>query len=201
MLLKGDNVAKSKEEVKGEIKSEKENVKDKNKPDGEGELRGIVRIAGKDIKGNVPLRRALWQVKGIGRRYAHVCAEVINQKMGIDPLTKVGMLNDSQLGKIESIMMNPLEYDIPQYMLNRRKDYATGENKHLISNDLNFAVKQSIELDKKIKTWRGISHMYRKKVRGQKTRTRGRRGGTVGVVRKKTMPGKAAPAASSGEKK
>ncbi|MGB9635500.1 MAG: 30S ribosomal protein S13 [Candidatus Micrarchaeia archaeon] len=178
------------------VKGKEGNTNDKKL----GEIKGIVRIAGKDVKGQMPLKKALYQVKGVGRRYAGVCANVIHQEMGVSPLTQVGTLDDSQLSKIESIISSPLEYGIPRYMLNRRRDYATGEDKQLISNDLDFAVKQSIELDKKIKTWRGISHMYRKKVRGQRTRTSGRKGSSVGVVQKKMMPGKAAPAASKEKK-
>ena len=166
--------------------------KSKSKPDKKEDdgIRGIVRVAGKDVRGHVPLNKALSHVKGVGLRYANVCAKIIANKMGVSVDSPIGSMSDEQLEEIERVITNPLENNIPVYMLNRRRDYSTGEDKHLISNDLDFAIKMDIDREKKIKSWRGISHMYRKKVRGQRTRTSGRRGGTVGVVRKKQQPGK-----------
>jgi len=42
----------------------------------------------------------------------------------------------------------------------------------------------------KSKSWRGISHMFRKKVRGQRTKSSGRKGTTMGVSKKKPQPSK-----------
>jgi small subunit ribosomal protein S13 len=44
-----------------------------------------------------------------------------------------------------------------------------------------LTVKSDIDLMKEIKCWRGIRHMLGLKVRGQRTRTTGRTGITVGV--------------------
>jgi len=57
---------------------------------------------------------------------------------------------------------------------------------HLVGATLLFYVKEDIEREKRIKSWRGIRHAYGLKVRGQRTRTTGRAGITVGVKRKKT---------------
>lgn len=155
------------------------------------EIRGIIRIAGKDVKGQVHLRKALCRIKGVGRRYAAICSDITASKMGIEPNVPVGSLTDAQLGEIESIITHPDQHGVPAFLRNRRREYTTGKDVHLISSDLDFAVKQDIDRDIKTRTWRGISHMYRKKVRGQKTRTSGRKGGSVGVVKKKAEPGKA----------
>ena len=45
----------------------------------------------------------------------------------------------------------------------------------------------TIERDKTTYTWRGFRHTYGQKVRGQRTRSTGRTGMTVGVLRKSIM--------------
>ncbi|MEM4165256.1 MAG: 30S ribosomal protein S13 [Nitrososphaerales archaeon] len=47
--------------------------------------------------------------------------------------------------------------------------------------DLELAVKNDIEREKMVGSWRGIRHSLGLKVRGQRTRTTGRKGRTVGV--------------------
>ncbi|MEM2025102.1 MAG: 30S ribosomal protein S13, partial [Desulfurococcaceae archaeon] len=49
-------------------------------------------------------------------------------------------------------------------------------------------VNEDIEHEKRIKTWRGVRHAIGLKVRGQRTRTTGRAGITVGVKRKRAAP-------------
>jgi SSU ribosomal protein S13P len=66
-------------------------------------------------------------------------------------------------------------------MYNRRKDYETGIDLHLVTNDVIFYARNDIEREKKIKSWRGVRHALGLKVRGQRTRTTGRTGITVGV--------------------
>ena len=70
-------------------------------------------------------------------------------------------------------------------MLNRRKDYATGQDIHLTGSDLVLTIKSDIDRMKKIKSWKGIRHALGLKVRGQRTRTTGRGGRTIGVTKKK----------------
>jgi len=56
---------------------------------------------------------------------------------------------------------------------------------HLLSSDLVLRTKMDIDLMKKIKSWKGYRHAYGLKVRGQRTRTTGRTGKTVGVSKKR----------------
>ena len=74
-----------------------------------------------------------------------------------------------------------------------------GSNNHLITSDLGFTVSNDIEREKLVMSWRGYRHMFGLRVRGQCTRTTGRRGGAVGVKKVKAMPGAppAAPAAAA----
>jgi small subunit ribosomal protein S13 len=179
---------KDKDKKENAAPEKKSEVKEKALPD---DVRGIIRVAGKDVKGDVPMRKALYHVKGVGKRYADVCSEIAAKKLNVDENILVGKLSDAQLDEIEAIISNPLENGLPLYMLNKRREFTTGKDRHLISNDLDYSMKQDIDKEMKSRSWKGISHMYRKKVRGQRTRTSGRSGGSVGVVKKKLAPGKA----------
>jgi small subunit ribosomal protein S13 len=72
-------------------------------------------------------------------------------------------------------------------MLNRQKDIDTGENKHLIGADLTLQIKTDIDGMKNQKSWRGFRHAYGLRVRGQHTRTTGRKGKAVGVKKKELL--------------
>ncbi len=78
-----------------------------------------------------------------------------------------------------------IEEVVPQWMFNRRKDTFTGKNFHLIGTEIDMARKEDIDLLRKIRAYRGIRHEKGKKVRGQRTRSTGRKGVTVGVIRRK----------------
>ncbi len=165
------------------VKQEKKPVKPEE-PEKEG-FRGIVRIAGKDIKGQVHLRRALTHVRGIGQCLAVPVANVLSSELGISPDTRVGELDDAKIEKIDMILFNLHNYPaVPKFMLNRKADRLDGTDKHAIMNDLLFAVREDVESEKKLYTWKGYRHSYGQKVRGQKTRNTGRTGMAVGVLRK-----------------
>ena len=98
---------------------------------------------------------------------------------------RVGYLSDDVVDNIEKVIKNPIENGIPSWMVNRRKDLETGRDMHLIGSDLILATKMDIQLMKRIKSWKGIRHSLGLKVRGQRTRTTGRTGRTVGVSRRR----------------
>ena len=87
-----------------------------------------------------------------------------------------------------------MKANFPKWFLNRQKDVETGETKHLITSDIALTVRNDIEREKSINSWRGYRHMYGLKVRGQRTRTSGRKGGAVGVQK----GGKVLPAGAAG---
>jgi len=141
----------------------------------------IVRIAATDINGELKTAYGLAEIKGVGVNLAYSICRVL----GIDPNMKIGYLTEDEIKKIEDLLSDPSKYDIPSWVYNRRKDYTTGKDMHLIGADLIYYVKQDIEREKKIKSWRGIRHALGLKVRGQRTRTTGRLGITVGVRKKR----------------
>jgi len=151
------------------------------------DFRGIVRVAGKDMKGDLPIAKALNQIKGMGVSLADSIATIAAVKLNIDKKEHIGNLTDDQLDELEKIVLNPVSYGVPVWMVNRRKD-SSGTNRHLIGADLDFAIRQDIEAENNIKSYRGVRHMFGLPVRGQRTKTMGRRGMTLGVVKKKVMP-------------
>lgn len=174
-----------KETKKREKKSKPAQKPTKKKPVEEKEgFRGIVRIAGKDMKGEIHLRRALLRVRGISHSLSVSACAALQSELGIAPNTKVGELTDDQIEKIDKILFTLQDHKLPQFLLNRRTDFDSGKNKHVIMNDLIFSLTQDIEKEKKSYTWRGYRHAYGQKVRGQKTRNTGRQGMAVGVLRK-----------------
>ena len=54
---------------------------------------------------------------------------------------------------------------------------------HLVTSDIAFNVRNDIEREKSVFSWRGYRHMFGLKVRGQRTRCTGRKGGAVGVAK------------------
>lgn len=157
------------------------------------EFRPIVRLAGRDLDGTRRVVYALQDVKGLNVSLANA---IINS-LRIDPKLRLGQLSESQLAQLERSLKDPKSLGLPSWLLNRRKDYETGEDKHLLESDLDFVIKNDIEREKAIGSWRGIRHSLGLKVRGQKTRTTGRKGQTVGV-RKAAV--QATPAKEGSEK-
>jgi small subunit ribosomal protein S13 len=156
------------------------------------EYKHILRIAGKDIEGSKKVIVAISEIRGVGYNFAQVLAQTLN----INPERRVGFLTDGELREIEQAIANPDKAGVPQWYLNRRKNMDTGLNQHMITSDLDFAAANDVEREKLVMSWRGYRHMFGLRVRGQCTRTTGRKGGAVGV---KKVPGKpgAAPAATA----
>lgn len=161
----------------------------------EKEIRGIVRLAGKDLQGEMKVGRAISRIKGMGERMSKIIAVSAIAEMRLTKDAVIGELTEEQLTRLEEIMKSPVKHGAPLWMLNRRKDIETGEDKHLIATDLIFAVKQDIEREKIAGSWIGYRHNYGQKVRGQHTRTTGRKGMTVGVMRKSILAKQGAAAA------
>lgn len=155
------------------------------------EYRHIVRIAGKDVPGAKKMIIGVSQVRGIGYNFAKAILDVLK----IDQNSNVGFLSESQVEAIEKAMKNPSSLNVPSWFLNRRKDMDSGSDLHLITSDIEFNVRNDIEREKNTSSWRGFRHTYGLKVRGQRTRTTGRKGGAVGVRKGgKVLPPGAVPA-------
>lgn len=160
------------------------------------EVKGIVRLAGRDLKGSLPIRRAITSIRGVGINLGTVISHIAHAQLGITGKTMVGELSEQEVEKLEHILMHLPEYGVPVRMYNRQKDLFTGANIHAIGADLAYYVKQDIDHEKESNTWKGYRHTYGQKVRGQRTRSTGRTGMTVGVLRKAVLAKAGAAAAA-----
>lgn len=146
--------------------------------------KSILRLAGQEVDGSLTLLRALEKVRGIGHNLAAVLSTGIEEKLGIQPSAVIGDLSEEQLSKVEEAIAKPIEYNVPSFLLNRPADVEEGTSKHFVGTPLALAVKRDIDRHKNMRTWIGWRHSLGQKVRGQHTRTSGRTGITVGVLRK-----------------
>ncbi len=147
-------------------------------------IKYIVRIANADLDGTRTVEFALTGIKGIGVRVS----KILSRKADVDPHAIMGYLPPEQVEKLRNVVDN-FEANVPVWMLNRRKDVYTGENRHLTGVDLTLGNNEDINLMKKMRSYKGIRHERGQKVRGQRTKSTGRTGATVGVVRKKLEAG------------
>lgn len=149
------------------------------------EINYIVRVLGKDLDGTKKINESLRGIKGVGHRIGCIISNKFCKLNNIKPSTKIGELNGEEIKKLEHLILNPKEYDLPNWALNRQKDFDTGENKHLTMNELAFELRNDFQRLAEIKSYRGLRHMWGLTVRGQKTRsTHRRKGGSVGVSKK-----------------
>ncbi len=144
------------------------------------ELRHLVRIMNTDLMGAKPVQYALTGLPGIGRRTAILIA----RGAGVSPTAILGYLPDEEVAKLDN-SIEKFEDLVPNWMLNRQRDIATGQDKHLLGTDILLTFREDINTLKKIRAYRGLRHERGLKVRGQRTKSTGRRGSTVGVSRKK----------------
>lgn len=149
-------------------------------------FRYIVRIVNTDLDGAKNIVIALTGVKGVGLR----SAEVIARMAGIPRNTKIGDLPESKTDELEKLVTEYSE-KVPHWMMNRQSDWSTGADMHLVGVDVELNKRDDINLMKMIRCYKGIRHEQGQKVRGQRTRSNGRTGMTMGVIRKKLEPGAA----------
>ena len=174
-----------KAEVRPAEKEKKKQEKKKHvaekKP--EEKAKHMMRVAGVILDGSLDIPRSLMRIKGIGPQVSKSLLNILK----LDKKTKLETLNEEQIEEIENTITHLDKY-LPNWMLNRKSDYETGKNIHLIGPELEFASREDINRHKKIKSYKGIRHSFGLRVRGQRTRTTGRKGVAIGVSRKKMLP-------------
>ena len=145
----------------------------------EDEFKHLVRISRKDVTGEKTIEQALTEIKGVGISLSKTICRVLD----LDLDAKIGYIADEDVLKIEEILENPLDHGIPAWMLNRREDYETGENIHLIESDLDMTLRDDLNRMKKTRSYKGRIHEVVLPVRGQRTKSTFRKSSTVGVKR------------------
>jgi len=171
-----DKKQPAKASKKDEAKKEPKKKADKKDDD----FQYIVRISNTDIDGDKNIVYGLTSIKGIGMHMA----TFIMEKTGMDRKLKMGKLSESQIKKLQDAI-DIISDEAPEWMLNHRKDYETGEDIHLIGPDIDLKLRDEINVMKKIRSYRGIRHERGLPCRGQRTRANNRKGLTLGVSKKR----------------
>ncbi|MCM2466304.1 30S ribosomal protein S13 [Methanoculleus oceani] len=146
----------------------------------EEEIKYFVRVRNTDLDGTKAVHIALTGIKGIGPR----TSRTITALAGVDPHAVLGKLDDGSVERIANAVDTYTE-QVPDWMVNRPKDVYTGEIRHLLGTDLTMMNDDDVNRMRKMRSYRGIRHETGQKVRGQRTKSTGRTGTTVGVKRKK----------------
>ncbi|WRT64514.1 40S ribosomal protein S18 [Kwoniella shivajii] len=141
----------------------------------------ILRLLNTNVAGQGKIMYALTEIKGVGRRYANL----VCKKADVDLAKRAGELNSDELERIVTIMQNPAQFKIPNWFLNRQRDIVDGKNSHIVSNVIDQRLREDLERLKKIRSHRGLRHHWGLRVRGQHTKTTGRRVGKTVVGKKK----------------
>ena len=123
----------------------------------------IVRVLSKDIEGKMNTYSGLTKIKGVSWGLSNATCQLLD----IEKSKKIGALTDAEIKKIEAFLKNP---EVPEYLINRRNDFESGLNKHLVGVDLELSVEFDIKRLKRIKSYRGSRHMSGLPSRGQRTK-------------------------------
>lgn len=148
-------------------------------------MRQLVRLVDVDIPGNRQLLTGMRKLKGVSHSMARAVCLVKN----LDPSRKIGMVSDAELDSIEEVLRNPQKFGIPNFMVNRRRDFETGEDMHIIASDITLTRDNDIKRMRMIRSLKGFRHGKHLPVRGQRTKAHFRHGKSLGVAKKKGNKG------------
>ena len=164
---------KNNEKTKDEIATAKTPEKKKDQY-------SIIRILQTDLPGSKRLLTGLTYIKGVSWSISNAVCKILE----LDEKKKIMDLSDEEIKKITDFLKNP---KLPKFLLNRRKDFETGEDFHLVGTELDMKKEFDIRRLKKIRSYRGLRHAFGHPTRGQRTRShfRSKKGKTaIGVKRK-----------------
>ncbi|KAE9463963.1 hypothetical protein C3L33_04111, partial [Rhododendron williamsianum] len=90
------------------------------------------------------------------------------QNTNVDGKQKImaGELSMQELDNLMTIVANPRQFKIPDWFLNRKKDYKDGKFSQVTSNALDMKLRDDLERLKKIRNHRGLRHYWGLRVRG-----------------------------------
>jgi small subunit ribosomal protein S13 len=174
----GEQDAKKYEQKEEEKKKKKHEIKIDAREE------RLVRILSTDIPGSRKIFVGLTRIRGISWSFANAICSILK----IDKNRKVESLSKEEVDSIAGFIKNP---ELPEFLLNRRKDLETGKSHHITTNDLDLHKEFDIKRLKKIRSYRGLRHATGQPSRGQRTKSHFRKAGkkkAVGVM------GKAKPA-------
>lgn len=172
-----------KSEQKIEEKIRKDKKPEKKRPEMKAvKEESLVRILSTDVPGNKRVCAGLTRIKGVSWSFSNALCN----KLKIDKNKRIIDLSQEEIKIISEFIKKP---ELPDFMLNRRKDFETGKSSHLIGADLDLKKEFDIKRLKKIRSYRGWRHATGQPTRGQRTRSHFRTRGkgvrrAIGVMNK-----------------
>jgi small subunit ribosomal protein S13 len=153
--------------------------KDEKKNFQEEESEILVRIMGHDLPGSKNIYSGLTRIKGISWSIANV----VCVKLKIPRNKKISEFSKDEIVRIEDFLK---KISMPDFLKNRRYDEETNETRHLFGSDLDIRKEFDIKKMKETKSYKGMRHIRKLPVRGQRTRSHFRtKKITMGVRKKK----------------
>nr|CAD1841659.1 unnamed protein product [Ananas comosus var. bracteatus] len=116
----------------------------------------ILRVLNTNVDGKQKIMFALTSIKGIGRRFANI----VCKKADVDMNKRAGEISAAELENLMTIVANPRQFKIPDWFLNRKKDYKDGRYSQVVSNALDMKLRDDLERLKKIRNHRGLRHYW-----------------------------------------
>ena len=140
----------------------------------------ILRMADSDVDGLRPIAIGLTSIKGVGMR----TSQQICRLAGINGKTLGGHLSEEEQDSLRSAI-DDYATTVPWWLVNRQRDLGTNEDAHIVAMEVKMTREDDISRMAGIKAYRGMRHRSGHKVRGQRLRSNGRKGSSLGVEKKK----------------
>ena len=140
----------------------------------------ILRMADSDVDGLRPIAIGLTSIRGVGMR----TSQQICRLAGINGKTLGGHLSEEEQDSLRSAI-DDYATTVPWWLVNRQRDLGTNEDAHIVAMEVKMTRDDDISRMAGIKAYRGMRHRSGHKVRGQRLRSNGRKGSSLGVERKK----------------
>lgn len=128
----------------------------------------LVRVLGRDIRGDIKIKSALTKINGIGWAVSNAVCKILE----LDKEMKIQDFSKDELARIEDFMKAP---ELPEFLKNRRNDLDSGEDLHMSGMDLKLRKEFDLKRMKKIRSYKGVRHLNNLPVRGQRTKGNFRR--------------------------
>ena len=142
----------------------------------------ILRMADSDVDGLRPIAIGLTSIKGVGMR----TSQQICRLAGINGKTLGGHLSEEEQDSLRSAI-DDYATTVPWWLVNRQRDLGTNEDAHIVAMEVKMTRDDDISRMAGIKAYRGMRHRSGHKVRGQRLRSNGRKGSSLGVEKKKIV--------------
>jgi len=142
----------------------------------------ILRMADSDIDGLKPIAIGLTSIKGVGMR----TSQQICRLAGINGKSLGGHLSEEDQDSLRSAI-DDYATTVPWWLVNRQRDLGTNEDAHIVAMEVKMTRDDDISRMAGIKAYRGMRHRSGHKVRGQRLRSNGRKGSSLGVEKKKIV--------------